>query len=327
MPRVRSDLVTVISLAMGLVLTGCAAPAAPDRTAAPGAVSAASPAPMTSSPAPATDPSELHGITWLMTSAVVDGKTMAVPGAFEGNGGLTLTIGDGTIGGYDGCNWFGGPATEVSGTITPKDGATVTTSRGCPPGSGLTDAYADFLRNPFPWSVTAGVLRIGDDTANHFDFVPFPEGFPSELAGENDPTIATGAVGGLRYRISLTRNTPGQDLCVSMEFRNGPGENHQGVFACRATDTARQYVVNPTDFHSSTIQGRGLVLSAVPSGTATRIVVKQKSGRSTELTLTPISGTDYLAFYGFVPDPQRGDSVLFYDRNGKQIDPAWDPYW
>ena len=62
-------------------------------------------------------------------------------------------------------------------------------------------------------------------------------------------------------------------------------------------------------------------------GTATRIVVRQKSGKSLDLTLTPISGTDYLAFYGFVSDPQRGDTVLFSDRNGKQIGPAWQPYW
>ncbi len=326
MPRIRSDLVTVICLALGLGLAGCAA-RAPDRTAAPGADSAASPAPMTSSPAPAADPSELRGITWLMTSAVVDGKTVAVPGAFEGNGGLTLTIGDGTLGGYDGCNWFSGSATEVSGTITPKDGDTMTTARGCSPGSRLTDAYTGFLRSPFPWTIGSGALRIGSDGATHFDFVPFPEGFPSELAGESYPTIAEGTDGGLRYRIYLSRNTPGQDLCLSMEFRNEPGQNQQPVFACRSTDTARQYVVNPTDFHSSSIEDRGLVLSAVPSGTATRIVVKQKSGESMELTLTPVSGTDYVAFHGFIPDPQRGDSVLFYDGNGKQIDPTWEPYW
>ncbi len=319
MPRTRPAPVPAVVLVLALVLAGCAARGA-EQPAAPGSTSAAPRA--TTSGSSAGDLSQLRGITWLMTAATVDGTTMAVPGASEGNGGLTLTVGDG-LGGYDGCNWF---ALPIPGDRATTD-AQWSTTVACVAGEDLARAYHHVLIVPFQWRLGGDVLRIGDDRATHFDFVPFPEGFPSDVAGEDDPAIAAGTDAGLPYRIHLSRDTSGQMLCVSMEFRNELGENRQPVSACRSTDTARDGVVNPTDFYSSTVNGRGLLLGAVPSGTASRIVVQQHSGESTKLTLTPMPGTDHLVFYGFVPGPQRGDKVLFYDTRDRAIDPAWVPYW
>ncbi|WP_161632140.1 META domain-containing protein [Nakamurella lactea] len=289
-----------------------------------------SPGSPTVTSAPATGRTAVEGTTWLLVRAVVDGTTYRSP-QHPGSavfGSYTMQFAKGQVEANDGCNSIGGPASVDKESLTIS-GDLWSTDVGCP-ATPLRDAYNRMLghKAQLHWTLSGDRLTLTASNGDTFEYEPWPTGFPSDLAGEKHATTAQKTIDGVPFRIYSEPRSSGGDQCLVMEFNPPSGTPWEPVRACR-DDLAKQYVVNPTDFATQRLpSGTGVLFSAVPNGTTSRIVYRPKAGGSTtEFALTPLPGTAFQAFYAFVDHLRTGDTVTFYDTKGNAYKDIWKVYW
>jgi heat shock protein HslJ len=113
----------------------------------------------TAAPTRSTDPSDLTGITWYLTTIESgtgpDGTASSVPAD------LTLTIDEGHIGFNDGCNGSGGPVEVGDGTL--DIGNVVSTLIGCPQDGFDRELIHKVLTGKVSWEIVGDQLTITKD--------------------------------------------------------------------------------------------------------------------------------------------------------------------
>ena len=282
-----------------------------------------------SSRAPDAGPAAIEGTTWLLKRAVVDGKVYDKPqppgsAVFSS---YTVKFEKGQLEANDGCNSLGATVTVDPQKVT-SSGDVSATAVGCS-ASALREAYDLWLfKGSVSWTVSGSDLTLTTDVGDTFEFEPLAAGYPSDLAGVKHITTAEKSIDGVRFRIYALPLHTGGDQCLTMEFDSPAGTPWEPISACRDR-LAAQYVVNPTDFSSGRLpSGTGVLFSATPNGSTSRIVFSPDGGGpAVDLAQTPLPGTKFQAFYGFVEHATGGGTVTFYDTKNKPYQSTWNVSW
>lgn len=308
-------------------LAAAVSPAAEDPST--GAVTVQTPSGTpSSSGTPDTGLASLEGTTWLLARAVIDGTVFDFPQPRGSSvtGSYTVQFAGGRLVANDGCNTLQTGATVGARTFTTA-GDVMTTQVGCDQ-SLLREAYdRELFIGTVGWTRSGGDLVLTTGAGTTFEFTPFTAGYPSDLAGDEHVTTPEKSVDGVRFRIYGQSQDHGYQ-CLTMEFASPAGTPWEPVGSCR-DDLAERYVVNPTDFSAGLLpSGTGVVFGATPDGSTSRIVFRPSAGgSSTEVTQTPLPGTKFHAFYGFIEQPTGGGTVTFYDAKGKPYQNIWRVRW
>ncbi len=286
-------------------------------------------APLTSN-TPAADPTALTGITWLLVRAVIAGVTYQSPqpGGSSVSSSYTVQFSHAQVHGNDACNGFVVAAT-VAAHVVSISGDISMSGVGCQ-NSKLRAAYDRALfHGSISWAVSGGRLTLTTAGGGTYQYIPMPAGYPSDLAGTPHPATAEKSIDGIRYRIyPWPSDIPDHHQCLTMEFNSPAGTPWEPVAACRTTSAA-PYVGDRMDLVFERLpSGTGVVFNAVPTGTTSRIVFRPSGGGpAIDLNLTPLPGTAFQAFYGFIEHPTGGGTLTFYDAQNKPYKDVWKIAW
>jgi heat shock protein HslJ len=264
---------------------------------------------------------ELVGVEWTLLRFVSDGVE-SVPGDYplEIRLGITRT---GALSATDGCNWLSGLVEIEADRLVA--GQLMMTTRGCAgPVAQVAPLIDLVLRSSPTWVIHDETLTLTSANTT-LVYEPRRSIFPSDRAGRPAPLVITqGRRGGADYRFDYAVSRHGVQLEV--EWREEPGGrwNHNGLTLEHDWNGPQP---NPMACDAASIGGDRVIAGLVTEPT-TRVTFRPIGRQDVDLDLHQLpEAPGYLAYIGFVGQPERGSTVHAYDASGAELGPAHAPYW
>jgi heat shock protein HslJ len=266
---------------------------------------------------------ELVAVEWTLLRFLSDGVE-SVPGDYPLEIRLAITRA-GALSATDGCNWLSGPVEVEADRLVA--GKLMRTMRGCEGPVAQVAPLIDLVLHSSPtWVIQDGTLALTLPSADTtLLYEPRRSLFPSDRPGRPAPlVIIEGRRGSADYRFNYAVSRHGVHL--EGEWREEPGGawNYHGLTLEHDWNGPQP---NPMACTAASIGGDRVIAGLVTEPT-TRVTFRPIGRQDVDLDLRQLpEAPRYLAYIGFVGQPERGSTVHAYDASGAELGPAHAPYW